>query len=98
MVFTGVVIIAPALYEYLLTDQQKLQVDQYLSHLGTKLRGKKSSSFVRFDRAKGMPPATDDVANVQGNKAIAVMIKAAEAPPVVNVPHHRAVRGDGGAF
>lgn len=44
MVFTGVVIIVPALYEYLLTDQQKLKVDKQLAQFGAKLRGKKANN------------------------------------------------------
>eukprot|EP00878_Enallax_costatus_P030467 GHUV01033173.1.p1 GENE.GHUV01033173.1~~GHUV01033173.1.p1 ORF type:complete len:214 (+),score=45.13 GHUV01033173.1:940-1581(+) len=46
MVFTGIVIIVPALYEYVLSDEQKLKVDKKLASLGaaiSKLLGRKTN-------------------------------------------------------
>jgi hypothetical protein len=44
MVFTGLVILLPAAYEYLLSDTQKLAVDQKLHSLSTSMRRKRSST------------------------------------------------------
>jgi hypothetical protein len=44
MVFTGLVILLPAAYEYLLSDSQKLAVDQKLHAIGSSMRRKRSST------------------------------------------------------
>lgn len=45
LVFTGIVILLPAAYEYLLSDAQKLAVNRTFDALSSKLRPKKSRSF-----------------------------------------------------
>lgn len=44
VVFTGIVILVPAAYEYLLSDAQKAAVDRQLSAVGQKLRIKRRGS------------------------------------------------------
>jgi hypothetical protein len=44
LVFTGLVILLPAAYEYLLNDSQKLAVDQKLHAFSSSLRRKRSSA------------------------------------------------------
>jgi hypothetical protein len=44
LVFTGLVILIPAAYEYLLNDNQKLAVDKKLHAFSSSLRRKRSSA------------------------------------------------------
>jgi hypothetical protein len=92
MVFTGLVILLPAAYEYLLNDSQKLAVDQRLHLLSASMRRKRSSTSGEEPMMQG---AGKDVA--LGDVALSGSAGYGSVATPASLGHRRGSSGGGSA-